>query len=152
MMIVLLGCVCLSSSLAVGGYLMYQNSNAAPAPAPDPVPAPQEVPEEDPAPAPAPTVKVEPKPKPKPVSARDAVLAQGQKIQVAEFNVNDAIGTTEPTGIDKKKVAYTMSMDIKLHVNPNQYNMESFIFCNDEYPKQDNHCPSDERLRPCNDQ
>ena len=64
------------------------------------------------------------------------MLAQGQKIQVAEFNVNDAIGTAEPTGIDKKKVAYTMSMDIKLLANPNQYNMESFIFSNDESPKR----------------
>ena len=135
-MIVLLGCACLSSSLVVGGYLMYQNSNAAPAPAP----ALQEVPAEDP----APTVKAEPvapkpepvaPPAPKPLSARDAVLAQGQAIQVAEFNLNEAIGAPEPTGIDTKKVAYTMSMDIKLLVPPNQIAMEAHVFSNDETPK-----------------
>jgi hypothetical protein len=138
-MIVLLGCACLSSSLAVGGYLMYQNSNtaSAPAPAPQTVGTGTLVPAEDPAPAPDPAAKADlvTAPKPKPLSARDAVLAQGQKIQVAEFNLNEAIGAAGPTGIDTKKVAYTMSMDIKLLVPPNQIEMEAHVFSNDETPK-----------------
>ena len=140
-MIVLLGCVCLSSSLVVGGYLLYQNSNTAPAPAPQEVGTGTLVPAEDPAPKPAantsPTVKADlvTAPKPEPLSARDAVLAQGQKIQVAEFNLNEAIGAADPTGIDTKKVAYTLSLDIKLLVPPNQIGMESYIFFNDESPK-----------------
>jgi len=114
--IVLLGCACLSSSLVVGGYLLYQNSNTTP--------APQEValPVEDPAPAPkvetpppkADLVTAPAPPKPKPTTPRDRVLDQGQKIQVDEFNLNEAIGAADPTGIDKKKVTYTMSLDIKL--------------------------------------
>jgi hypothetical protein len=112
---------------------MYQNS----APAPQTVGTGTLVPAEDPAPAPDPAAKADlvTAPKPKPLSARDAVLAQGQEIQVAEFNLNEAIGAAGPTGIDTKKVAYTMSMDIKLLVPPNQIGMEAYIFCNDESPK-----------------
>ena len=116
MMAVLLGGMCMCSSLAVGGYLAYQNSNTVPEVKAEPV-----VPEVK---APAPEVKAEP------ATKRDAVLAQGQAIRVDEFSLNDAAGTAEPDGIDKKKVAYTMSMDINVvEMNGGAWPM---VFSNDK--------------------
>lgn len=112
--IVLLGCACLSSSLVVGGYLLYQNSNTAPAPQEVALPVEDPAPKVETPPPKADLVTAPAPPKPKPTTPRDGVLSQGQQIQVDEFNLNEAIGAADPTGIDKKKVTYTMSLDIKL--------------------------------------